>query len=114
MIMSTPDDLYREHEKLKAQGNYDEALAKLSQSLELDPNFVDAHLALAVLYGRMNRHEDAVRHGELACQLAPNEPFNFTALSVTYQRAWQGTGDNAYIHKAEDAKARAHMLEGRH
>jgi tetratricopeptide (TPR) repeat protein len=111
--MTTPDDLYREHEKLKSQGNLDEAAAKLNQALELDPNFADAHLGLAVLYGKMNRHEDAVRHGELACQVAPSEPFNYTALSVTYQRAWQGTGDNAYIHKAEDAKARAQMIEMR-
>ncbi len=111
--MTTPDDLYREHEKLKAQGNLEEALAKLQQAVELDPNFVDAHLGLAVLLGRLGRHEEAVRHGEMACQLQPNEPFNFTALSVTCQRAWQGTGDQSYIYRAEEAKAKAQMLEAR-
>jgi tetratricopeptide (TPR) repeat protein len=114
MNMATPNELYREHEKLKAQGSLDEALAKLHEAIQQDPNFVDAHLALAVLYGKMNRHEDAVEHGERACTLAPNDAFNFTALSVTYQRAWQGTGNQVYITKAEDAKARAHMLEMRH
>ncbi len=112
--MPTPDDLYREHEKLKAAGDYDNALAKLNEAIELDPAFVDGHLALAVLYGKLNRHEEAVQHGEQACRLAPNEPFNYTALSVTYQRAWQGTQDYIYIQKAEDAKAKAQMLEMRH
>ncbi len=112
--MTTPDDLYREHEKLKAQGNFNEALAKLQQAIEVDPQFVDAHLGLAVLYGKLGQHEEAVRHGEQACQLAPNDSFNYTALSVTCQRAWQGTGDQSYIHRAEDAKAKAQMLEMRH
>jgi tetratricopeptide (TPR) repeat protein len=111
--MPTPDELYREHDQLKAQGDLEAALEKLNQALAIDANFVDGHLALAVLLQKMNRHEEAVRHGERACELAPQEAFNFTALSVTYQRAWQGTGDYMYIQKAEDAKARAHMLEGR-
>ena len=111
--MPTPDELYREHEKLKAEGKLEEAAARLNEALEQDPKFVDAHLGLAVVYWRLQQIEDSVRHGELACQLAPHDAFNFTALSVTYQRAWQATGDNLFIHKAEEAKARAHMLEGR-
>jgi tetratricopeptide (TPR) repeat protein len=110
--MTTPDELYREHDQLKAQGNLEEAAGKLQEALKLDPKFVDAHLALAVLYWKLHQIEDSVRHGEQACELAPHDAFNFTALSVTYQRAWQATGENLYIHKAEEAKARAHMLEG--
>ena len=41
-------------------------------------------------------------------------PFNFTALSVTYQRAYAGTNDGRYIQLAEDAKARAAMMAGHH
>jgi tetratricopeptide (TPR) repeat protein len=112
--MATPDELYREHEKLKAAGKLDEAVAKLNEALEQNAGFVDAHLALAVLLQKLDRHEEAVQHGERACELAPNEPFNYTALSVTYQRAWQATQDQIYIHKAEDAKAKAQMLEMGH
>ncbi|MBW3600855.1 MAG: tetratricopeptide repeat protein [Planctomycetes bacterium] len=111
--MATPDDLYREHEKLKTEGKYEEAVAKLEEALQQDADFVDAHLALAVLLQKIGRHEEGVQHGERACQIDPNEPFNFTALSVTYQRAWQATQDQIYIRKAEDAKAQADMLEMR-
>jgi hypothetical protein len=43
--------------------------------------------------------------------LEPSDPFNFTALSVTYQRAWAGTQDQQYIAKAEDAMAKAQQLQ---
>ena len=64
------------------------------------------------LYGRVGRHEDAVASGQRACEIDPSDPFHFTALSVTYQRAWQGTQNQQYIQLAEDAMARSRMLEG--
>ena len=59
----------------------------------------------------MGQHEKAVEHGKKACEIDPNDAFNFTAMSVTYQRAWQGTQRNDYIQLAEDAMARAHALQ---
>jgi tetratricopeptide (TPR) repeat protein len=115
--MATPIELYNEHEELKDQGQYQEAIGKLTEALELDENFVMAHLGLAVLYGKVGMHDKAVFHAQTACTLEPNEPFNYTAMSVTCQRASQGAtnaGDNArLIRMAEDAMARAHMLQGR-
>ena len=106
-------DLYKEAEKLKDAGQLDESIAKLNELLEQDESHVLSHLCLAVVYGRVGKHEDAVRHGQRACELDANDPFNFTAMSVTFQRAWQGTQKQEYIQMAEDAMARAHMLEGR-
>ena len=45
-------------------------------------------------------------------EIEPEDAFNFTAMSVTYQRAWQGTQNNEYIQLAEDAMAQAHNLQG--
>ena len=57
---------------------------------------------------------NAVRHAERACELEPNEPFSYTALSVTYRNASQAA-DNAhdnqrFIHLAEEAMARSHTF----
>ncbi len=104
--MPTNEELFHEHDQLKMQGKLDEAAAKLEQIVAQDPNYALAHSALAVVYGRLNRHDDAIRHGLKVCELEPNEPFSFTALSVTYVRAGK-------ILEAEDAMARARSLEGR-
>jgi hypothetical protein len=59
---------------------------------------------MAVIYGRLGRHDEAIRHGLRVCELDPDEPFSFTAMSVTFQRAGR-------IPEAEDAMARARMLQ---
>jgi tetratricopeptide (TPR) repeat protein len=106
-------DIYNQAEKLKDDGHYDEAIEKLNGLLAQDDSHVVSHLALAVLYGKVGKHEEAVRHGQRACELEPNEPFNFTAMSVTFQRAYAGTQNMQYIQMAEDAMAKAHMLQAR-
>jgi hypothetical protein len=42
--------------------------------------------------------------------LEPNDPFSFTALSVTFQRAYAGTGNMQYIRLAEDAMEQSRIL----
>jgi Flp pilus assembly protein TadD len=91
--MPTNTQLYDEADRLKDAGDLEGAAAKLD--------------ALAVIYGRLKRHDDAIAHAERVCQLEPNDAFSYTALSVTYQRAGK-------IREAEDAKARAQMMGGMH
>jgi Flp pilus assembly protein TadD len=102
--MSTNDQLYDEADKLKDEGKLEEAAAKLQELLKQDPKYALAHSALAVIYTRLKRHDEAIKHGRTVCELEPNDPFSFTALSVTYQRAGK-------IYEAEDAMARARMLQ---
>ena len=109
--MSDLHTLYDEAEKLKDAGNLEEAIGKLQEIIEQDDSFILAHLTLAVLYGRVNKHEEAVQHGKKACELEPAEAFNFTAMSVTYQRAFAGTQNQQYIQLAEDAMARAQSIQ---
>ena len=101
---------YNEVEKLIDDEKFEDAITGLNEIVQADESFVLAHLALARVYTLTGQHDLAVQHAEKACELEPNESFNFTALSVTYQRAWAGTQEQAFITKAEDAMAKAQML----
>lgn len=105
--MPTNQELYDAADKLKDAGKLDEAVAKLDELVAQDADYALAHSALAVLYGRLRRHDEAIQHALKVCELEPNDAFSFTAMSVTYQRAGR-------IPEAEDAMARARMIQGRH
>ncbi|HUY35284.1 MAG TPA: scaffolding protein [Pirellulales bacterium] len=105
--MASNEELYDEADHLKEQGDLEGAVAKLRELVGQDPKYALGHSALARYYTRMRRHDEAIRHALLVCQLEPNDAFSFTALSVTYQQAGR-------IQEAEDAKARAHMFGHQH
>jgi Flp pilus assembly protein TadD len=112
--MATVDELYAQGEKLKDAGQYEEAVAKFQEALQQDDTFALAHFALAVVCGKLGQHETAVQHAERGCELDPHDPFSYTALSVTYQRAFAGTRDHRYIRLAEEAMMRGQMLQAGH
>lgn len=112
--MSDAAKLYDEADRLKDGGKLEEAAAKLDAALAIDPNYALAHSALAVVLQKLGRHEEAIEHAQKVCELEPGDPFSFTALSVTYQRAFAGTNNLQYIRMAEDAMDRSRMLQGRH
>lgn len=99
--------LEKECEALRTGKQYEAAIDKAQEILKLDPQFVRAHLALAVLYEKVQKYQESCQHAEQACALEPSDSFNFAALSVTYQRAFEGTRDPAFIEKAEYAMARS-------
>lgn len=98
-------------EKLKDEGKHDEAITLLNEILQEEPTHVLTHLTLCRIYTLQGKFEQAVEHGQRACELEPNDAFNFTALSVTYQRVFAGTGDKRYIQLAEDAMAESRRIE---
>lgn len=108
--MSDVHERYNAIEPLIDEERYEEAAEALESLISDQDDFVLGHLALARVYTKIGKHDEAIRHGQRAVDLEPNDPFNHTALSVTYQRAWAGTGEQQYIGKAEDAMAKAHSL----
>jgi len=110
--MSNVHQLYDQADAMKDAGKNDEAIALLLQGLAEDETHVLSHLLLCRIYTQTGRHGEAVIHGLRACELEPTEAFNFTALSVAYQRAWAGTNDKNFITMAEDAMGQARMLGG--
>jgi tetratricopeptide (TPR) repeat protein len=111
--MPDPIALYDEADKLKDVGQLDQAAGKLNEALEADPQYSLAHAALAVVLQKLGRHEEAIQHAQKVCELEPSDPFSFTALSVTYQRAFAGTNNMQYIRLAEDAMERSRILQSR-
>lgn len=109
--MADPVALYDEADKLKDAGQLDEAVAKLNEALAADGNYSLAHSALAVVLQKLGRHEEAIGHAQKVCELEPNDPFSYTALSVTFQRAFAGTQNMQYIRMAEDAMERSRILQ---
>jgi len=95
--------------ELREQGKHQEAAEKLQQILAQDESFVRAHLALAVAYHHLQDYDQAIKHAERAVELEPNEPFNYSALSITYKRALDHTRDPTLIEKAELAMERGRM-----
>jgi Flp pilus assembly protein TadD len=104
--MPTPDEQYAEASKLKSAGKLPEAVALLEEILKTAPDHVLTHSALAVHLQKLGRSDDAIAHAKRVAELEPKDPFSFTQLSVIYQRCGR-------IPEAEEAMARAHMLQGR-
>jgi tetratricopeptide (TPR) repeat protein len=99
----------REVDQLKADGKFPEAIAKMQEALAIDDTFARGHLTLSVLYGKVDEYLKSVEHAERVIELEPNDKFNYVAISEVYRRAFEGTRDETFIAKAEDAKARASM-----
>lgn len=110
--MSELVEKYNRAEKLKDSGKSDEAVVLLKEIIAESPDHVLSHLTLARIFTQTGKHVEAIEHGRKACEIEPNDAFNFTAMSVTYQRAWAGTGERQFIALAEEAMAQARVLGG--
>ena len=85
--MPSVDQLYDEAIKLQEAGKLDEAIGRLEELARQEPNFALAPAALSVFYGKQGRHDEAVEQARLVCQLEPDDPFSFMAMSLVCQRA---------------------------
>ncbi len=102
--MATPDEMYDEATALKEAGDLEGAVAKLEEILKIDEAHSLTHSALAVHLQRLGRNDEAIAHALKVVELAPSDPFNYTQLSVIYQRCGK-------IPEAEEAMARAHQIQ---
>ena len=112
--MSDVVKLYDQADRLKAEGKLEEAAATLKEALAADESYALAHSALAVVLQRLGQHDEAIAHAQRVAELEPTDAFSFTALSVTYQRAFAGTQNMAYIRLAEEAMEQSRMIGQRH
>jgi len=85
--MSGPDVMYDEAIELKEAGKLEAAVGKLEELVEAHPDFALGHSGLGVFYGKLDRHEDAVKHAQRVCELEPDDPFSYISMSIICQKA---------------------------
>jgi Flp pilus assembly protein TadD len=101
--MPTSVAMYDEAIRLQQQGGLEEAVGKLHELLRQDPNYALAHAALSRFYSLQEKHDEAVQHGHKVCELEPEDPFSFVALSLVCQKAGR-------ISEAEQAMMQARQV----
>ena len=85
--MPTSDIVYDEAIELQQRGDLDGAVQKLVGLVQTDPAYALAHAALSVFYSRLEKHDEAIQYGQKVCELEPDDPFSFMALSLICQKA---------------------------
>jgi predicted Zn-dependent protease len=85
--MQTADQRYDEAIALQQAGKLEEAVGKLEALVGDHPDYALAHSGLSVFYGKLARHDEAIAHAQKVCELEPDDPFSFVAMSLICQRA---------------------------
>ena len=111
--MPTSDVLYDEAIGLQQRGELDLAVGKLLELVQQDPTYALAHSALSVFYSRQENHDEAIQHAQRVCELEPEDPFSFTALSLLCQKAGRIPEAEQALMDARRAQAAAWMKQHR-
>jgi len=103
--MPTVDEAYDEAIKLQEAGNLEEAVGKLRELLREAPDFPLAHAALSVFFSKLEKHDEAVEHAQKVCDLEPEDPFSFVAMSLVCQKAGRLPEAEQALMQARNAQA---------
>jgi Flp pilus assembly protein TadD len=85
--MTNFDEMYDAAIAVQQTGDIEGAIAKLQQLVAENADYPLAHAALSVFYGKQKRYDEAIQHAEKVCQLEPEDPFSFVAMSLICQQA---------------------------
>ena len=102
--MPTAEQMYDEAIELREAGRLEEAVGKLEALIGQAPDYALAHAGLSVFHSQMDRHDEAVKHAQKVCELEPEDPFSYIALSLICQKA-------GLIMEAEQAMMRARQAQ---
>jgi Flp pilus assembly protein TadD len=85
--MPTASQLYDEAIDLQQAGNVEGAISKLESLVVEQPEFCLAHAGLSAMYSKLGRHAESVEQAQKVCELEPDDPFSYMAMSIVCQRA---------------------------
>lgn len=85
--MASVDQRYDEAIALKEAGDLEGAVGQLEALAAESPDFALAQAALSAFYSTMARHDEAIERAQRVCELEPDDPFSFMAMSLICQKA---------------------------
>ncbi len=80
------DEILQAGHMLQQEEQYQQALERFRQALELDETYAPTHVALANLYLQMGQQDKAVLELERAAELAPDDTFILSRLGELYMQ----------------------------
>lgn len=98
--MASVEQSYDEAIELQESGKLEEAVGKLESLAAEAPDYVLAHAGLSAFYSRLDRHEEAIEHAQKVCELDPEDPFSFMAMSMICQKAGRTTEAETALNRA--------------
>ncbi len=110
--MPSKEELYDEAIELQQQGKVEEAIAKLEQLTADEPGYALSYAALAVFMSRLDRHDEAIEQARKVCELEPQDPFSFVAMSLICQKAGNNTEAEQAMIAAQQAEMAARQAQG--
>jgi Flp pilus assembly protein TadD len=102
--MPSVDERYDEAIALQEKGELPAAIDKLKSVLAENPDHALSHSALSVYLGRLEQFDEAVVHAQRVCELEPDDPFSFVAMSLICQKAGR-------LAEAEEASMQARRMQ---
>ena len=90
---------------LKEAGDSEHAMEQLEKLCEDFPDYALPHAALSMLYCRFGAFEDSLKHATRVCELEPQDPFSFTALSSLAIKSGNHELAEAALSKARNIQA---------
>ncbi|MBN2023353.1 MAG: tetratricopeptide repeat protein [Pirellulales bacterium] len=106
--MPTKSEVYDKAIRLHEQGDLDGAVATLESLLADEPDYALAHAALCVFSAQQEQFDKAVAHGQRVCELEPDDPFSFVAMSLICQKAGRLPEAERALMQARQAELAAH------
>lgn len=105
--MPEKEAMYDDAIALQQQGDLDGAIDKLHQLVDEHPDYPLAHAALATFHSQKENFDEAVEHSRKVCELEPEDPFSFTAMSLICQKAGRISDAEQALMQAQQAELAA-------
>lgn len=97
---------YDEAIALKEKGDLVQAVAMLEKLCEDFPEYALPHATLSMIYCRLDKFQESLNHAEMVCELEPEDPFSFVAMSALAIKSGDHAAAEEALHKAQLAQLR--------